>query len=252
MTAGTEMVGRVALVTGASSGLGAQIAGTLGAHGAHVFFAARGGEDLDAKVAAARRAGSAADSLRLDVTSEDSVAAGFDRIAARGRVADAVIVNAGVNRPGLALDLDMADFDALFAVNLRGAFLTAREAARRLVAAGRPGVILLIASIGGQTVLPGVAAYCASKAGLVMLGKALAREWLRHGIRVNVLCPGYVETALNADWFASEAGQRQARGFPARRPMGPDALDSLVLHLCGPGSAATTGAVITVDEGQSL
>lgn len=247
-----DLSGKVVLVTGASAGLGARFAAVVAAAGARTILAARRTDRLDAIAVDIRARGDLAEALAMDVADDESVRTAFDAIAPRGAIADCVIANAGINIAGPALDLAMDDFDRLMAVNLRGAFLTAREAARRLIAADRPGAILLVASIGGQRVLPGVAAYCASKAGVVMLGQALAREWARYRIRVNVLCPGYVETDLNADWFASEPGQRQARSFPARRPMAESALDGTILHLCSDASGATTGAVITIDEGQSL
>jgi NAD(P)-dependent dehydrogenase (short-subunit alcohol dehydrogenase family) len=141
-------------------------------------------------------------------------------------------------------------------VNVRGVFLCAREAAKRLIARGPEaaarGRIVNIASIGGLTVLPGLAAYCTSKAAVVMMTKALAREWARHGVCVNAICPGYAETEINADWLGSEGGQRMVKGFPRRRLLRLEDLDAIVSLLAGAGSAYITGSVFTIDDGQSL
>jgi NAD(P)-dependent dehydrogenase (short-subunit alcohol dehydrogenase family) len=167
-----------------------------------------------------------------------------------------MVNNAGVSGEGLALDLTLEEIDHIFAVNLRAVFVGAREAARRMIASGQgernQARIINIASVAAETVLPGLSAYCASKAGVAMMTKALAREWARHGVAVNALCPGYVETEMNADWFATEAGRKQVRSFPRRRLMDVSGLDEAFLLLAGPGAKAITGSLITVDDGQSL
>jgi NAD(P)-dependent dehydrogenase (short-subunit alcohol dehydrogenase family) len=114
------------------------------------------------------------------------------------------------------------------------------------------GRILLVASIGALKVLPGLTAYCTSKAAVLMMGKSLAREWVNRGINVNVVCPGYVETELNADWFAEEGGKKQVAGFPRRRLMVEDDLDAMALYLSSDASRAVTGATFTIDDGQTL
>jgi NAD(P)-dependent dehydrogenase (short-subunit alcohol dehydrogenase family) len=156
----------------------------------------------------------------------------------------------------MALDLPAADFDRIMAVNLRGVFLTAREAARRMIEAGSKdtarGRIVLVASMGAHEVLPGVAAYCASKAGVVTLGKALAREWANRGINVNSICPGFISTDLNDTFLSSESGQRMIAGFPRHRLMRESDLDGIVLHLLSDASRGITGAAFDIDDGQSL
>lgn len=114
------------------------------------------------------------------------------------------------------------------------------------------GRIAIVSSIGAHTILPGVTGYCATKAGSAMLGRALAQEWARKGINVNVLCPGYVETDLNRGWFASEGGLKQTAGFPRRRIMAPSELDAALVLLCSDAAKAMTGTVLTLDDGQSL
>lgn len=249
-----SLAGQVALVTGASSGLGARFAQLLAGAGAKVVLAARRVDRLAGQVAAIGAAGGQAFAVAMDVEHEASVIAGYDAAAtAFGAAPSIVVANAGMNARGLATDIAMADFDQVMGVNLRGVFVTAREGARRMIAAGTgTGRVILIASMGGVRPLPGLTAYSVSKAGVIMMGKALAREWARQGINVNTLCPGYVETEINADWLAEPGGQKMTAGFPRRRVMDPTSLDGAMLWLASPAAAFTTGAVIQVDDGQSL
>ena len=192
----------------------------------------------------------------MDVTDEASVIAGFDAAEKALGPTDTVIANAGMNSRGLSTEISVEDFDQVMAINVRGAFLTAREGARRMMAAGSRetgrGRLVLVASIGAVKVLPGLAPYCASKAAVAMLGKSMARELANRGINVNVVCPGYIETELNADWFAEEGGKKQVAGFPRRRLMAEDDLDATMLMLCGDASRALTGSVFVLDDGQTL
>ena len=160
--------------------------------------------------------------------------------------------NAGVGGEGLALEVSIEDFETTFAVNVTGTFVAAREAARRMIARGAEGRILNIGSIASHTVLPGLSAYCGSKAAVAMLTRSLAREWARKGIAVNALCPGYIETAINDAWWPTEGGQKQLKGFPRRRLMEAEDLDAAFLMLVGPAARTMTGSVVTVDDGQSL
>lgn len=245
-----DMSNRTALITGASSGLGARFAKIMANAGAKVAAAARRTDRLASLVG---DIGPNVAAIAMDVTDEASVVAGFDAAEAALGPVDTVIANAGMNLEGLAADLPVADFDALFAVNVRGVFLTAREGARRMMARKeKNGRIVLIASIGAQKVLPGLAAYCASKAAVAQMGRALAREWVNRGVNVNVLCPGYIETEINADWFASEGGKKQMASFPRRRLMEEVDLDALVLTLCSDGARGITGSVFVADDGQTL
>jgi NAD(P)-dependent dehydrogenase (short-subunit alcohol dehydrogenase family) len=246
-----SLSGRTILITGASSGLGTHFARIAAKAGAKVAVAAR---RLDRLQALAKETGGTA--VAMDVEDEASIVAGF---AAAEKVLgpiDGVIANAGMNVRSSALELKAEDFDRIMRVNLRGVFLTAREGARRMIAAGSKesgrGRILLIGSLGARKVLPGIAAYCTSKAGVVMLGKALAREWANQGINVNVLCPGYIATELNEAWLASESGRKLVQSFPRRRVMQPSDLDATVLHLMSDASRAITGAAFDLDDGQGL
>jgi NAD(P)-dependent dehydrogenase (short-subunit alcohol dehydrogenase family) len=253
---GQLLAGRVALVTGASSGLGARFARTLAASGARVVLGARRTAQLDDVVHAIEAAGGEAFAVPMDVTDEASVIAAYDAAEARFGTVDTIVANAGANISGPAVDIDAAAVDAIMAVNVRGVFLTAREGARRLIAAGSAetgiGRIVIISSITATAIAPGLSLYAASKAASLQLGRTLARDWVRKGINVNILCPGYVETDLNADWFGTEAGERQIATWPRRRLMADGALDKALIYLSSQDSAYVTGSVMTVDDGQSL
>lgn len=242
--------GSVALVTGASGGLGAHFARVLHAAGARVVLAAR---RADAIAALAAELGPRAAAVPLDVTDAEAVARCFDAAeAAFGAPCDVVLNNAGIAVTRPILQQTAEDWDSVLDVNLRGCFLVATEAARRLVAAKRGGAIVNIASIGGLRILQGVAGYTASKAGLVQLTKQMAVELARHGIRVNALCPGYVETSINREFFASEAGQAVIRRVPQRRLGQPEDLTGPLLLLASPAGAHMTGAALVVDGGHSV
>ena len=251
-----DLTGRIALVTGASSGIGRRLALSLAAGGAKVAIAARRTDRLGDLAAEIKAAGGTALPVAMDVADEASVIAGYDAIEAGLGAPDTVYANAGMNIESLAIDLSAEAFDQVMGVNVRGVFLTAREGARRMMKAGskqsRRGRVVLVASIGAHKVLPGLTAYCTSKAAVAMMGKGLAREWANQGINVNVICPGYLETELNSDWFQSEGGQKQVQTFPRRRLMVDGDLDPMLLYLGADASGAVTGSVFTVDDGQSL
>lgn len=245
--------GRTVLITGASSGLGRHFAKIVAAAGARVVLAARRRDRL---AALADEIGANALAVEMDVEDEASIIAGFDAAEARLGPVDGVIANAGMNAQGMALDLPVADFDRVMRINLRGVFLTARESARRMIAAGSKesgrGRVLLVASLGAHKVLPGLAAYCASKAGVVTMGKALAREWANRGINVNSICPGFISTELNDEFLESEPGKKMIAGFARRRLMREDDLDATVIHLLSDASRGITGAAFDLDDGQGL
>jgi NAD(P)-dependent dehydrogenase (short-subunit alcohol dehydrogenase family) len=247
-----RLSGSTAVVTGASGGLGAHFARILAREGAAVAVTARRVAMVEALAAEIREAGGRALALPLDVADADAVGPALDRVIAELGGLDILINNAGVGGEGLALDVPIEEFDRAFAVNVRGTFVCAREAAKRMIASGTEGRIVNIASIASHTVLPGLSAYCGSKAAVAMLTKSLAREWARKGIAVNALAPGYIETDINATWWPTEGGQRQLKLFPRRRLMDADDLDDAFLLLAGPSAKRITGSLITVDDGQSL
>lgn len=244
-----QLKGRRALVTGASSGLGRHFALSLARAGASVIVAARGVDKLAETVAEIKAAGGEGLAVRLDVTDPASVKDGFDQIEAKLGVADVIINNAGVAVSRPLLEQTESDWDSVLDTNLKGAWLVAQEGARRLVAAKLPGSIINIASITGERVAGGVAPYCASKAGVIHLTRAMALELARHGIRVNALAPGYVQTELNRDFLASEDGERLKKRIPQRRFGLPEELDGPLLLLASEAGAYITGSVIFADGG---
>lgn len=256
MTQPFDLSDRAILITGASSGLGLQFARAAAAAGARLALAARRTERLNSLAEEIVSQGGQAVAVAMDVEDEASVKAGFDAAeAALGPIAS-VIANAGISGEGAAVDLSIETLDKVLAVNVRGSFLTAREAARRMITAfpreEQRGRIVMMASMLANKPAPGLAAYCASKAAVAMMGKTLAREWINRGVNVNVVCPGYIQTEINAEWFASEGGQKQIAGFPRRRLMTEQDLDPMVLYLASTASKTVTGAVFTLDDGQSL
>jgi NAD(P)-dependent dehydrogenase (short-subunit alcohol dehydrogenase family) len=245
-----DLTGRTALVTGASSGLGMRFGRILAASGAKVALGARRKERLEALSA---EIGPNAAAIRMDVAREADIIAGFDETDALFGNIDTVIANAGVDGAGMATTISEDAIADTLAINLKGAILTAREGARRMMAQGvTNGRIVLIASITAFEPSPGLVAYAASKAGVVQAGRTLAREWARAGINVNTVSPGYIRTAINDAWFDTEGGQKQIAKFPKRRLMGEEGLDAMILFLCSDASEFVTGTDFVLDDGQTL
>jgi NAD(P)-dependent dehydrogenase (short-subunit alcohol dehydrogenase family) len=251
-----SLEGRTLLLTGASSGIGAHFAQVAAAAGAHVVLGARRTDRLDDIVSEIRAKGGQAIAVAMDVADKASTVSAFDAAEAAFGPVDSVVANAGMTLETPFLDHSPDEFDQLMAVNLKGVFLTVQEAARRMMAAGSKtrehGRIVIVSSITAQAVEPGLAAYSASKAAVLQMGKVLAREWARQGINVNSILPGYIVTEINQDWFNTEGGQKQVMRFPRRRVMDIDALDPTLLYLCSDASRFVTGVGFTIDDGQSL
>lgn len=251
-----DLSGRVALVTGASSGLGAGFAKALAAAGAKVVLAARRADKLAEQVETIRAAGGEAVAVSMDVTDEASTKAAYDAAEAAFGTVDTILANAGVATEKVALGLSVEDVDFLLAANVRGVFLTATEGARRLEAAGsrdkENGRIVIIGSITAEKIFPATSVYGATKAAVRHMGKALAREWARRGISVNVIQPGYFESEMTAELFASEAGTKFVASFPRQRLRPPSDLHTPLLMLCSDAARGITGSVITIDDGQTL
>jgi NAD(P)-dependent dehydrogenase (short-subunit alcohol dehydrogenase family) len=232
-----------ALVTGASSGLGAHFAQLLARHGVAVTAAARREDAVQAICDHIAKEGGRADLLVMDISDPLSV-----RNALGSRRFDIVINNAGVTASAPALAHDPYTIDRIIDTNLKGAFYVANAVAPAMRDAGG-GAIVNVASILGLRVAGHVSAYAASKAGLVQLTRALALEWARDGIRVNALCPGYIATDLNRDFFATEAGQALVRRVPQRRLGQMADLDAPLLLLCSDAGRFMTGTELVVDGG---
>lgn len=244
-----SLAGKTALVTGAAGGLGSHFSATLGRAGATLVLAGRRVEPLRELAATLHDQGIAAHPVSLDVGDPASVQAGFEQAHALCGAIDVVVCNAGIAVNRNALEISAAEWSKVLEVNLTGCWLVASEAARRLVAAGRPGSIINVSSILGHRVAGNVLPYTVSKAGLEQMTRALALEWARHGIRVNALAPGYIETELNQDFFSSEAGRAMIRRIPQRRLGRPGDLDGALLLLASDASAYITGSSLVVDGG---
>ena len=240
---------KVALVTGASSGLGTHFAHTLARAGARVALAARRKERLHAVAREIGDAGGHAMSVTLDVVDPASIEAAVARTAEKLGPIDILVNNSGIAVARSALDTTPEEWDATMDTNLRGAFLVAGAVARHLVSRSHPGSIINIASITAFRTAGQLSAYAASKAGLVHLTNVLALEWARHGIRVNAIAPGYIETDINRTFFASPAGEAVIRRIPQRRLGKPEDLDGALLLLASDAGRYMTGSTITVDGG---
>jgi len=247
-----DLTGKVALVTGASAGLGVHFARTLAAAGASVAIAARRADRLASLQAELQSAGAKAVAVELDVQSGDSITAAFAAVEKALGPIDIVVNNAGISIVKPALEMPVEDWDAVVNTNLRGAWLVAQTAGKRWLMGKRPGVIVNIASILGLRTIGQVAPYNASKAGLIHLTRALAMEWARHDIRVNAICPGYIETEMNSDFWKTPAGQRLIDRIPQRRIGKPEHLDGALLLLASEAGSFMTGSVLTVDGGHTV
>jgi NAD(P)-dependent dehydrogenase (short-subunit alcohol dehydrogenase family) len=244
-----ELSGKVALVTGAGSGLGRHFAGVLAGAGATVVAAGRRTGPIEAAAAELTGQGRRCHAVAMDVRDPASVQAAFAEAARlAGRWPDVLVNNAGLAITKPAIDLAPEEWDLVVGTNLTGAFAAAQAAARGMRGQGG-GAIVNVASILGLRVAGMLAPYAASKAGLIQLTKALALEWARDGIRVNALAPGYVETDLNRAFFEGEAGRRLVARIPQRRLGRMDDLDGPLLLLCSDASAYMTGSVVEVDGG---
>jgi NAD(P)-dependent dehydrogenase (short-subunit alcohol dehydrogenase family) len=242
-----DLSGKTALVTGASSGLGAHFAKCLGAAGASVVLAARRADRLQSLQAELSKTSIKSKAIDLDVTSSDSVATALETAGS----IDVLVNNAGISIVKPALDMPEKDWDAVVDTNLRGAWLMAQGAAKRWVADKRPGSIVNIGSILGLRTIGQVAPYNASKAGLIHLTRVLAMEWARYHIRVNAICPGYIETEMNSAFWKTPGGQKLIERIPQRRIGQPEHLDGALLLLASDAGEFMTGSVITVDGGHT-
>jgi NAD(P)-dependent dehydrogenase (short-subunit alcohol dehydrogenase family) len=248
--------GKVALVTSASSGLGARFAKILAEAGAQVVLAARRVERLKELRAEIESNGGAAHIVTMDVTDHDSIKSAIAHAETEAGPIDILINNSGVSSTQRLVDVTPEDYRFVMDTNLQGAFFVAQEAAKRMIlrAKGDPSRqhrIINIASVAGLRVLSQIGVYCMSKAGVVQMTKAMALEWGRHGINVNAICPGYIETEINREYFQSEGGQKLIDMLPRKRIGYPEDLDGLLLLLSADESRFINGAIITADDGMA-
>ena len=247
-----DLSGQVALVTGASGGLGARFARVLAANGATVVLVARRRAALDDGVAAIAAAGGRAIAVEADVTDRAALAAAFDAAEAAFGTVTILVNNAGLVVPGRMTEVSAADWHRTMALNLDAAVFGTQEAAQRMMAAGVGGSIVTIASILAFGVQKGVGAYASSKAAVVQATRAFALELAPRGIRVNALAPGYITTDINRDHLASPAGQAMLAGIPMRRFGAEEDLDGPLLLLASPAGRFMTGAVLVADGGHMI
>lgn len=250
--ASQSLKGKIAVVTGASSGLGVRFSRVLAAQGAHVALCGRRVDRLESLANELEGDGARVLPVQLDVTDMHSLEQGLRVIETELGHVDILVNNAGMNVQSMAVDMTPDGYDTMMDTNLKGAFFMATGVAKKMIERGEGGRIINIASIGAHTVLPGLATYCMSKAAIAMMTRSLAHEWARHKINVNAICPGYIETELNSEWFASEGGQKQISRWPRRRLGQEEDLDGTLLLLASEQGRLLTGSVITVDDGQSL
>jgi len=247
-----DMTGKVAMVTGASSGFGVHFAKILAARGAKVAVAARRVERLESLVAEIVAEGGEAVAVAMDVTDSTSIAAAFDQAEAALGTVTVVANNAGIADAKSALKIDEAAFDRMIETNLKGVWIVAQEAAKRMINAGVSGAIINTASILGLRVSYGQSSYSASKAAVIQLTKSLALEWAGKGIRVNALCPGYFLTEMTATAFDSPQAQEFLSGSPAGRPGAMDEMTAPFLLLASDAGSYLHGVALPVDGGQSI
>ena len=252
-----DLSGRVAFITGASSGLGAQFAKTLSRAGAAVVLASRRVEKLKELRAQIDGEGGDAHVMELDVTDHDSIKAAVAHAETEVGSIDILVNNSGVSTTQRIQDVSEDDFDFLFNTNVKGAFFVAQEVGKRMLARAQGsapghftgGRIINIVSMAGLKVLPKIGVYCMSKAAIVQMTKAMALEWGKFGINVNAICPGYMDTEINHQHLQTEAGQKLVQMLPRKRLGQPKDLDALLVMLCSDESHFINGAVIAADDG---
>jgi 2-deoxy-D-gluconate 3-dehydrogenase len=247
-----SLEGRVALVTGAGRGIGRAIAVALGAAGAAVACAARSRDQVDATAAEITAAGGRARALGLDVTRREQIVAGVAEVAAALGPVDVLVNNAGMTMEKKTTEVTDEDWDAVLATNLSSMFRCARAVAPGMIELER-GKIINIGSMYGVIGVPRYAAYCASKAAVAGLTRSLAAEWARHGIQVNCLAPGYVNTDIPREAMADEKTRALFLSkIPARRIGEPEEVGALAVYLASPASDFMTGQTVYLDGGQTM
>ncbi|MEP6608448.1 MAG: SDR family oxidoreductase [Burkholderiaceae bacterium] len=253
----TNLKEKVALVTGASSGLGARFGRVLAANGALTVLAGRRVERLKDLRAEIEADGGAAHVVQLDVTDHESIETAIDQIEREVGAIDILVNNSGVSTAQRLTDVTPADFDFMFDTNVKGAFFVAQAVAARMIARskqqpGLKGRIVNIASIAGLRVLPEIGVYCMTKAAVIHMTRSQAVEWGRYGINVSAICPGYIRTEMNDAVWGTEQGAKLMSRLPRKRVGTPEDLDGVLLLLVAEESQFINGAVIAADDGMSV
>ena len=244
--------GKLALVTGAGTGLGRQFAETLAEAGATVALAARRREKLEETAAAIEAAGGKALCLDLDVTSRESIVRCLTELNERAGVADILVNNAGIARQAFATDMSESDCNDVIDTNLSGVFRMAQVGAQAMIKAGKRGSIINIGSILGMRVSKALASYIAAKAGVLHLTKALALEFSRYGIRVNAIAPGYFVTEMNQAEFDAGGSELVKKQVPMGRVGDLPEIGGPLLLLASDAGSYMTGSVVAVDGGHLI
>lgn len=253
MSVSLRLDGQTAFITGASSGLGARFAEVLARAGAKVALAARRADRLSKLAAHIESFDGRAMPVNCDVTDNESIHAAFEKAETELGPVSIVINNSGVSSQKKAVDVTPAEYDFVFNTNTRGAFFVAQEGAKRMIQHGLKGRIVNIASVAGLRVIGQLSVYCMSKAAVVHMTKAMALEWGRYGINVNAICPGYIETEINAAYWGTEGGKRLIDSLPRKRVGEAKDLDSALMLLAGgEESRFINGAILTVDDGTAI
>ena len=246
----SDLAGKIALVTGASSGLGDRFARVLAGAGARVVIAARRVDRLEALAGELRAAGHEALPVAIDVASVASVRAGAQAVLEAWGPIDILVNNAGISIQAKLESIEEAEYDAVLDTNLKGAFFMAQAAAKQMIAAKCPGRIVNIASIVGMRAVGQLSSYGMSKAGMIQMTHSMAREWGRYGINTNAIAPGYIATDISAEFLATEIGAKWVGALPRRRMGRAEDLDALLLLLCsGEASRFINGSVMVADDG---
>jgi len=247
-----NLEGKVALVSGATCCVGQQFARTLAASGAAVALAGRESDRVKELEAEIEARGGHGLGIVMDVNDPASIQNAVEVAETELGPINVLVNNAGISRDDLAVDVTEEDFDAVLDTNLKGSFTLAREVGRRMIERGQGGSIINIASIAAFRAISGSSVYAMSKAGMVVMTRAMALEWARYNINVNTICPGEIATESNAEYFNSEKGKAVVAGFPGRDLGKLKDLDGILLLLASDSSAFITGSTIEVDGGQPL
>lgn len=252
MSQGISLKGKVAVITGASSGLGERFAELLSGAGATVALAARRVDRLETLARKVEAGGGKAITVKLDVNDYDNIQGAFAEVTGKLGGVDILINNSGVSRQGKIVDVTPDDFDFVMNTNAKGAFFVAQAAAKEMIAQKKAGRIINIASVAGLRVLGQLSVYCMSKAAVVHMTKAMALEWARYGINTNAICPGYIETEINRDYWSTPGGQKLIEMLPRKRVGEPKDLDGLLLLLASDEARFLNGAIIAADDGLAV